>query len=277
MLERPYAGRLLPNRHPLAVIQIEIDPRLVDVNVHPRKAEVRFYQERAIYGAVTHAVEQALRDFPLLQTDTTDWSFAAAQPTSHALAESRIEYGMGPWRAVAQIYNTYLLAQGSDGLVIVDQHAAQEQVFFERLANGSSESRAINRSIQLMPQEAELLSAHLEEYRSLGIDVEPFGANTFRVTGLPGFIRIDPEQLITALVQEHDRYRTLEGDALRDRLASKAACVSAIKTGDVLTTEQQQALLNELLEAYSPATCPHGRPVFVTLRLEELERRLGRR
>ena len=66
MLERPYAGRLPPNRHPLAVIQIEVDPQLVDVNVHPRKAEVRFYQERAIYNAVTHAVEDALRDFPLL-------------------------------------------------------------------------------------------------------------------------------------------------------------------------------------------------------------------
>ena len=66
MLERPYAGRLPPNRHPLAVIQIDIDPQLVDVNVHPRKAEVRFYQERAIYNAVTQAVEDALREFPLL-------------------------------------------------------------------------------------------------------------------------------------------------------------------------------------------------------------------
>jgi DNA mismatch repair protein MutL len=95
--------------------------------------------------------------------------------------------------------------------------------------------------------------------------------------GLPAVIRLDPQELITVLLQEHERYRALEGDALRDKLAAKAACVSAIKAGDVLDAAQQQALLDDLLQAYSPATCPHGRPVFVTLRLEELERRLGRR
>ena len=108
MLERPYAGRLPPNRHPLAVIQIEVDPQLVDVNVHPRKAEVRFYQERAIYNAVTHAVEDALHDFPLLPTSSTDWSFADAPYASEAVHESHVEYGLGPWRAIGQMHNTYL-------------------------------------------------------------------------------------------------------------------------------------------------------------------------
>jgi DNA mismatch repair protein MutL len=284
MLERPYAGRLPPNRHPLAVIRIEIDPQLVDVNVHPRKAEVRFYQERAIYNAVTHAVEDALRDYPLLPNSSTDWSFADAPYTMEALRETRVEYGLGPWRAIGQMHNTYILAQSIDGVVIVDQHAAQEQIFFEYLTTDNrprttdSDRRSVgNGQIQLMPNEAELLNAHLEEYRSIGIEIEPFGLNTFRVLALPEFTKIDPAELITALVQEHDRYRTLDGDALRDKLASKTACLSAIKAGDVLDHDQQQALLDELLRIYSPATCPHGRPTFVTLRLEEVERRLGRR
>jgi len=281
MLERPYGGRLPPNRHPLAVLHIDVDPQLVDVNVHPRKAEVRFYQERAIYNAVTHAVEEALRGFPLLQISATDWSFAAAaepESVASALHEPRAEYGVGPWRAIAQIHNTYLLAQSAEGLVIVDQHAAQEQVFYEWLTSESSSQRSeVGGQIQLMPNEAEMIGEHLEEYRSLGIEIEPFGENTFRVTALPTFVKLNPAELITALLQEHDRYRALEGDALRDKLAAKAACVSAIKAGDELDAAQQQALLDELLRAYSPATCPHGRPVFVTLRLEELERRLGRR
>ena len=117
MLERPYAGRLPPNRHPLAVIQIEVDPQLVDVNVHPRKAEVRFYQERAIYNAVTHAIEDALREFPLLPNSSTDWSFADAPFADSALREARVEYGLGPWRAIGQMHNTYLLAQSLDGVV----------------------------------------------------------------------------------------------------------------------------------------------------------------
>jgi DNA mismatch repair protein MutL len=284
MLERPYVGRLPLNRHPLAVIQIEVDPQLVDVNVHPRKAEVRFYQERAIYNAVTHAVEDALRDFPLMPAAATDWSFADEPEAGEVLREARVEYGPGTWRAIGQMHKTYLLAQSADGVVIVDQHAAQEQIFFESLTTddrrrttGSGRWSVVNAQVQLMPHEAELLNTHLEEYRSIGIELEPFGSNTFRVLALPEIVKIDPAELITALVQEHDRYRTLDGDALRDKLASKTACLSAIKAGDVLDREQQQALLDELLRIYSPATCPHGRPTFVTLRLEEVERRLGRR
>ncbi len=188
MLERPYAGKLLENRHPLAVIQIELDPQYVDVNVHPRKAEVRFFQERAIYGAVQQAVEHALRDFPFAQNavGVGEWPFAntpeAMFPT---LRETQGEYRA--WRALAQLHNTYLLAQTPDGFVIVDQHAAQEQIFFERLTrvhDGEME-RTSDKPVTLMSNEASLVNAHLDEYRALGVEIEPFGANTFRIAVLP--------------------------------------------------------------------------------------------
>jgi DNA mismatch repair protein MutL len=131
--------------------------------------------------------------------------------------------------------------------------------------------------LQLMPKEAGLVREHLEEYQSLGIEIEPFGENTFRVTTLPAFVKLAPSELVTALVEEHERNRTLEGDELKSKLAAKAACLNAIKAGDALDPDQQQALLDELMQVYSPATCPHGRPVFVTVRLEELERRFLRR
>jgi len=284
MLERPYAGRLPPQRHPLAAIQIELDPQLVDVNVHPRKAEVRFYQERAIYGAVAQAVEEAVHGFPLVPSVTFEWPFAqvplGTQGSEGTVAarEARVEYQAGTWRAVAQIHNTYILAQTPDGMVIVDQHAAHEQVLYERLTTEGSKEQLVNGiQIQVMPREAELLQEHLEEYRALGIDIELFGENTFRVSAVPAFIKLDPRELVTTLLQEHERYRALDGDALRDKLAAKVACVSAVKSGDALNAAQQQAVLDELLQAYAPATCPHGRPVFVQLRLEELERRFLRR
>jgi DNA mismatch repair protein MutL len=116
-----------------------------------------------------------------------------------------------------------------------------------------------------MPREAELLAAHLDEYRALGIDIEPFGENTFRVNALPAFVTMSANEFITALSQEHERYRALDGDALRDKLAAKAACLCAIKAGDALDPAQQQELLDELLTIYSPATCPHGRPAFIAL------------
>ncbi|MBI1802793.1 MAG: DNA mismatch repair endonuclease MutL, partial [Chloroflexi bacterium] len=119
MLERPYAGRLPPGRHPLAVIHIEMDPQFIDVNVHPRKAEVRFYQERAIYGALTQAVEAAIREFPItIPFGATDWSFARAAETDSppvALREPQADYQTGPWRAVGQIHRAYIVAESPDG------------------------------------------------------------------------------------------------------------------------------------------------------------------
>ncbi len=280
MLERPYAGRLPPNRHPLAVIYIELDPQYVDVNVHPRKAEVRFMQERSIYGAVQHAVEHTLRDFPITQNaDGIEWPFANVPESSFgALRETQAEYRAGTWRALGQIHNTYLLAHTPDGFAIVDQHAAQEQIYFERLTSWEEMGNEGNQGVvNLMARETELVNAHLDEYRALGVEVEPFGANTFRVNTLPGFVKLSAREVLDVLVTEHQRYSALEGDALRDKLASKLACVSALKAGDALTLEQQQNLLNELLQIYSPATCPHGRPTFVYVTLEELERRFLRR
>lgn len=290
MLERPYAGRLPENRHPLAMIQIELDPQYVDVNVHPRKAEVRFFQERAIYGAVQHAVEHALRDFPITQNAKgMEWPFANAPEAAFgAVREAQAEYRAGSWRALGQIHNTYLIAQTPDGFVIVDQHAAQEQIYFEKLSGARRGERKEDRAdaspntppllpITLLSNEAALVHAHLAEYRELGVEIEPFGANTFRILGLPEFVKLSSRQALDVLVVEHDKYRALEGDALRDRLASKLACVSALKAGDALTVEEQQTLLDELLEIYSPFTCPHGRPTYVHVTLGELEQRFLRR
>ena len=142
---------------------------------------------------------------------------------------------------------------------------------------GRRTNNAASVPVTLMPREAELVNAHLDQYNALGVEIEPFGANTFRVNRLPEIVKLTPREALDVLVLEHDKYRVLDDDALRDRLASKLACVSAIKAGDALTLEQQQALLDELLKIYSPATCPHGRPTFVYVTLEELERRFLRR
>ncbi|HEX8872317.1 MAG TPA: hypothetical protein VF758_06095, partial [Candidatus Acidoferrum sp.] len=283
MLERPYLGRVPPNRHPLALIKIDVDPALVDVNVHPRKSEVRFFQERSIYGAVAQAVEAALREFPITNLPgTTNWPFANVPVPEGGPAplvrEAAADYHAADWRAVAQVHNTYILAQSADGMVIVDQHAAQEQVLYELLTTAAGgPGKEVENQVQVSGREADLLSEHLEEYHALGIGIEPFGENTFRIRTLPAFVSLPPAEFITTLLGEHERQRALEGDALRDKLAAKAACISAIKAGDALEGEAQQALLKELAQAYAPATCPHGRPVFVTLKLEELERRFLRR
>jgi len=281
MLERPYAGRLPPERRPLAVIHIRLDHHLVDVNVHPRKAEVRLSQERSVYGVVTRAVEAALAPYPRQEGEfpALEWPFAGVLVEPGVVREERAEYIAGGLEPLGQLQNAYIVARSREGLVIVDQHAAHEQVLFERLLGGEG-GRSLSPPVrvELTAREAELLESYLGPLADLGMEVEPFGEHTFLVRSLPApLAEQEPRALLDTLLEELPRCRRLDPEAVRERLAMKAACSAAVKAGDFLTVEQMQALLDDLTASWSPATCPHGRPAFVLLTVEELERRFMRR
>jgi DNA mismatch repair protein MutL len=281
MLERPYAGRLAPGRYPLAAIHIELDPALVDVNVHPRKAEVRFAQERAVYGAVNQAVAMALAPFPIQETlGTPGWPFPETPNAPAILGEKGIGYELGRRaEALGQVHNTYIVAHSFNGLVIIDQHAAHEAILTEQLLAGS-EPIPLSPSIRLdlTPREADLLATHLNLLTDLGLEVEPFGGQSYLVRTLPEpLVGQDVPSLLTEMLEELATSRGLDPDALYEKLAARAACRAAVKAGDFLTPERQQALVDELLAAWSPSVCPHGRPALFTLTVEEMERRFLRR
>lgn len=296
MLERPYSGRLPPGRHPLAVVQIEVDPGFVDVNVHPQKVEVRFSRERSIYGALSQAVNDALHEFPRQvfgDEALFPWPFAGVNGPEGvlSLAEDQAPYEVGALRALAQIHQTYILAQATEGVLIVDQHAAHEQVLYERCSAGNVVSAAVERiQLSLTAPEATLLISNLTLFHSLGFDIAPFGDRTFLLRQLPSALvphlsnqviynasQPNEAALVTTLLEELGKHKTQDSDTQRDRLAQKAACVCALKSGDVLSEDIMQQLLADLVETWSPAACPHGRPVFVGLSLEEIARRFGRR
>ncbi len=281
MLERPYAGRLPPERRPLAVIAIRLDPHLIDVNVHPRKEEVRLSQERSVYGAVSRAVEEALAPYPHLESEFLGmaWPFGGVPFESGTLREAAYDYDAGGLEPLGQLQNTYIVARGREGLVVVDQHAAHEQMLFERLLAGEGrQTLAPPIQVQLPARQAELLEPFLGALADLGFEIEPFGGHTFLVRSLPRALAgHDPRGLLEALLDELPGCRQLDPEAVRERLAMKAACTGAIKAGDILTMEHMRALLRDLEAAWSPATCPHGRPAFVLLTTEELERRFMRR
>lgn len=281
MLERPYAGRLPPGRYPLAAIQIEVDPALVDVNVHPRKAEVRFAQERSVYQAVSQAVSAALAPFPIQEAlGVPGWPFPETPTAPAVMAEGSVAYEIGRRpEALGQVRNTYIVARSFEGLVVIDQHAAHEAVLAEQLLAGA-ESLPLSPPVRLdlTPREADLLTAHLALLADLGLEIEPFGGASFLVRAVPEpLVGEDLPSLLAEVLEELAAGRTLEPDALRERLAGKAACRAAVKAGDLLAPDQQQALLDNLQAAWSPSVCPHGRPVLFALTVEEMERRFLRR
>jgi DNA mismatch repair protein MutL len=284
MLERPYAGRLPVGRYPLAVVHIALDPRLVDVNVHPRKAEVRLAQERAVYQALAQAVEDALSPFPkqaeFPASGLPDWAGWPFEGEGGKIREGGAAYLVaGGAQALGQVLNTYVIARSIEGLVVVDQHAAHEQVLFERLsASAASQPMPAPVRVDLTTREAEALRPALLLLADLGFEIEPFGGYSFLVRALPAPVADQsPAELLTVLVQELQRLRDRDADTLREGLVTKAACTAAVKAGDPLTPDEQQRLLDDLMRTWSPATCPHGRPAFFTLTQEELERRFLRR
>jgi DNA mismatch repair protein MutL len=278
MLERPYAGRLLGGHRPLAVVHITLDPHDLDVNVHPRKSEVRFTHERTVYTSLARAVGAALVDYPRYpQAEQSLWPFAGwPEPETGHLGETGGTYTANPLRALAQLHYTYILAQAYDGLAIADQHAAHEQVLFEQLSGGAEicalvEPARVDLTGPLMDV-WETAAAALEE---LGVHTEPFGERAILVRALPApLCAQELAPLLVALLEEASS--TQDQDALVERLAMKAACLGAVKAGDPLSTEEMQGLLDQLANAWSPATCPHGRPAVVSISMEELHRRFSR-
>lgn len=297
MLERPYFGRLPEGRYPLAMVNIQVDPGFVDVNVHPQKAEVRFSRERRVYTALSQAVGEALSEFPRQHLPIEGeadiaWPFAhTPADTASALREGDQPYQLDTLRPLAQLFETYILAHApqSDHLLLVDQHTAHEQVLYEQLTSRASPAEIQPVSLGVTAQELALWQAHEPLFAELGFAVEQFGAHTLLLRALPVSLlnlldnqvstaRQDPAAtLLQTLLTELSYVRALEPAIQRDKVAQKAACVCALKAGDMLAPAQMSSLLADLLETWSPAACPHGRPVFVVLSREELERRFGRR
>ena len=187
-------------------------------------------------------------------------------------------------RLVGQIGATYLVAEGPDGLYLVDQHAAHERVLFEKLMtqhamkNIPSQSLLTPAVVTLPPQSSSLLITQLPLLRHFGFDVEEFGPNTFQVRAMPAlFMGSDPSVALRALVEDFEEDEAPLQNEIEAKLAARVCKRMAVKAGQALSSEEQRALLIDLEACDSPRTCPHGRPTMIHLSVDMLERQFGRR
>jgi DNA mismatch repair protein MutL len=187
-------------------------------------------------------------------------------------------------RLVGQIGSTYLVAEGPDGLYLIDQHAAHERVLFEKLMaqhemkNIPSQALLTPEVVTLPPQSANLLITQLPTLQHFGFDVEEFGPNTFQVRAMPVlFTGNDPSAGLRALVEDFEEDETPLQNELEAKLAARVCKRMAVKGGQALSSEEQRALLTDLEACDSPRTCPHGRPTMIHLSVDMLERQFGRR
>lgn len=187
-------------------------------------------------------------------------------------------------RLVGQIGATYLAAEGPDGLYLIDQHAAHERILFEKLMlqydqkNIPAQVLLEPAIVQISPAQANLLSEQLTVLEHFGFQVEPFGPNTFQVRAVPAlFGGGDPAAALRAIVEDFEEDETPLQNEVEARLAGRVCKRLAIKAGQVLSFEEQRALLTDLEACDSPRTCPHGRPTMIHLSVDMLERQFGRK
>jgi len=322
-LLQAYRTLLMVGRFPLAVLFVELDPEAVDVNVHPAKAEVRFRSPDAVFSGVQRAVRRALLTSSPVPQVSSGWqppqptalgqgafdlhsaSRPAIDPAWDMAADlARAEKsegaavnaasaqnpaalppsGMLPLlRLVGQVGGTYLVAEGPDGLYLIDQHAAHERVLFERMMGGltaplAGQALLEAAVVQLPAAQAALLNEQIPLLSRLGFDIEPFGPNTFRVRAIPALITgSDPAAAVRVLVEDFEEDETPLQAEREARLVARICKRAAVKGGQSLSPEEQRALLRDLEACFSPRTCPHGRPTMIHLTVDVLERQFGRR
>ncbi len=186
-------------------------------------------------------------------------------------------------RLIGQVGTTYLVAEGPDGLYLIDQHAAHERVLFEkfmRARGGHLPAQTLLEPLMVIlpPQSAVLLTAQLGSLDKLGFVVESFGPNTFRVRAIPALILgSDPSAALRVLVEDFEEDETPLQAEIEARMIARICKRAAVKAGQVLSPEEQRGLLSDLEACASPRTCPHGRPTMIHLSADLLERQFGRR
>ncbi len=317
-----YHTLLMVGRFPLGILFVDVPAEWVDVNVHPAKAEVRFRDASKAFSAVQRSVRRALlahTPIPELEQPQIQWPVSANRPmapeqfgaawekpsSSEGLEGYERQAAMDGspiaqppslqpslsnpiLRLVGQIATAYLVAEGPDGLYLVDQHAAHERVLFERMIaqlKASEHGKAAPAqtllapvNVDLPPASARLLSEQLPILGRLGFQVEPFGPAAFLVRAVPQLLMgMDPAAAVRVVVEDFEEDETPLQAEVEARLVARICKRAAVKAGQTLSPEEQRALLSNLEACSSPRTCPHGRPTMIHLSVDLLERQFGRK
>ena len=356
-LRAGYGDTLPRGRHPMAVLFITVPPHMVDVNVHPAKAEVRFQDQAGVRSLIVGAVMSHLRDAALnnpaeaggdalryfqshpqssgqasfpssggykgvssyrpepvvqafdnwqapssdapLSAAASERAAKAAQMTNMHIAEtppqarfqapdpeevSRL-HNAPLGAAKAQLHNTYLVSETADGIVIIDQHAAHERLVMERMKAAMEEGDAASQ-ILLLPEIVDLpddqiaaILAHTALLKKAGLEIESFGEGTVIVRETPAILgEVDTKKLVSDLAEELSEIGTkISFDQQIEHVVATMSCHGSVRAGRVLNGAEMNALLREMEVTPRSGQCNHGRPTYVSLSLNDIEKLFGRR
>jgi len=293
-VEEAYRGLLMSGRHPIAIINISLPAKEVDINIHPTKTEVKFGNERTIFSTVQKAVRRALIELmpvPKIEEVATTyvppspprqslWTSTEVSAASPAVSSETPAVALLILRVMGQLSNSYIIAEGPDGLYLIDQHAAHERILFEKIRYQSSQHQIEVQGLlepatfEVNPKEEEALKLHYEDLAEFGFSIEPFGDRTYLVRAVPALLQNKDwagtvRELLASLLgrDKSDWWETI---------AISIACHSAVRAGQALTDDEMRELIRQLEQTSIPNTCPHGRPTIIHISTGQLRKEFGR-
>jgi DNA mismatch repair protein MutL len=298
-----YHGLLMVGRYPMAFLWVELPATAVDVNVHPAKSEIRFRDQSRVFTVVQRSVRSTLLGQappPSIQIEPTwqsgietsgeaSWdsfpSLTEIRPAAQSIHKQMESTAQVPLlRAVGQVGSTYLVAEGPDGLYLIDQHAAHERVLFEAMMEAYEKEAVESQhlleavTLEVSPEEADLITDHLEIAAELGFGVEPFGSKSFRIRSIPSILtNMDPGRALRSIIDDLEEDESGFSDEVEAKVTARVCKRAAVKSGQVLSMEEQRKLIRDLEACQVPRTCPHGRPTMVHLSVDTLARQFGRK
>lgn len=368
------------NRYPLAVLHIQMEPSLLDINVHPAKLEARLSKEQELYTLVTKVIHDKLRAMrhipePLPAKETSSTKQGAPNPVSERVKERNPSYIQASFELyrrmeekdqhqqpqldeltqqkpiprateqieqienieqtfsvtlqkekhqeehdlekreleksspdlteqpsiyvkqadevanrlpylepIGQLHGTYIIAQNDQGMYLIDQHAAQERIwyehFVERLNHPGTEQQTLLLPLvfELTAGESMMIKENQKEFEAIGLFFEEFGEDAYILRSHPWWFPKDEEESLIREVIDYiiSKKGKVEWRFFRDHVASLMACKQAIKANRYLTREEIESLLNQLRETSNGFTCPHGRPITIFFKTYDLEKMFKR-
>ncbi|MEW6375397.1 MAG: DNA mismatch repair endonuclease MutL [Thermodesulfobacteriota bacterium] len=302
-------------KFPVVILFVTLPPSAVDVNVHPTKAEVKFKEQERVFQAVTRALRSiygrgSFSTEVMIEGERRDEVFSKTAPVSLLLKKSYSndppwetwnegkmvsmvseglrhgwrEEGRTPFRILGQVQGTYILCEGEEGVVFIDQHAAHERILFERYKR-QYETRSVPLTKFLIPiqmevsaEESFIVSSHLEVFQSMGFEMDPMGKNTYALRSIPSFIdQKDAKEMVREILEELSFLKKMGKmtETIHTILVTMA-CHSAIRGNFMLKREEMNELVKTLTPFNLSTTCPHGRPIFFLFDLDALKKQFKR-
>ena len=330
-----YGNLIHSGEYPVYVLYLEMDPGLVDVNVHPTKMEVRFSNERSLYYFVISSVRKVLSDEGVIPEFTSTPEGSALKQVIDKTDQPRQiinemrhrkrymgRYGSGAQLSLTyfepqpqkdsepgqpdkkqgdmlpatqqqpqlsgdvqfwQLHNRYIISEIKSGMVIIDQHVAHERILFERTlkalqkqGSGAGQKLLFPQKITLNYDDFMVFKEIHEVLNKIGFSIKVFSGTTIVIEAMPADVKVGRESQILLDIIDYYRNEPLHDFDHLHKVAAAYACKNAVKSGEKLTQTEMQNLVDQLFACETPFFCPHGRPVIVTIDLEELDRKFKR-